>query len=122
MYKVRFHLAKGQNFMKWQIKSSTNTFYIDPEFFDIRLKGVTLKNQKGTATKINEGANKTVCAWMVVDDYIVLPSSNKDESKDYDRLQYNPRNNPFWNMDGVNIDNNTYGEVRSFGRSLFTKG
>ena len=120
MYKVRFHLAKGQNFMKWQNKSSTNTFYIDPQFFDIKLKGVTLRNHKGTASKINKGANMTVCAWMMVDDYIVQPS-NKKQLTHSNRIQYNPKIKPYWHMDGVNIDNSTYAEVESLGGSLYVK-
>ena len=33
MYKIRFHLAKGENFMKWQIKAPDLVRYVDPAEF-----------------------------------------------------------------------------------------
>ena len=63
-YKIRFHLAKGVNFMKWQIKDtkSGEVIYISPKDYSLHFEGVTLKNSKSTANRIKQGSNKTVCA------------------------------------------------------------
>ena len=66
IYQVRFHLAKGENFMKWQVKDLSNgeVNYYDPSEYQLVMYDSVLKNQKTTAKKINCGANKTVCAWI----------------------------------------------------------
>jgi phage terminase large subunit-like protein len=106
-YKIRFHLAKGKNFMKWQIKSADGVEYINPKEFSLHLEGVTLKNRKATAERINSGSNKSVCAWMLVDSYRVTKTYKT--SMLGDELRYNPRIAPHWllngeDADGMNID------------------
>ena len=106
-YKIRFHLAKGKNFMQWQIKSADKVEYINPKEFSLHLEGVTLKNRKTTAERINNGSNKSVCAWMLVDSYRVTKTYKT--SMLGDELRYNPRVAPHWllngeDADGMNID------------------
>ena len=52
-YKIRFHLAKGVNFMKWQIKDtkSGEVIYISPKYYSLHFEGVTLKNSKSPTAK-----------------------------------------------------------------------
>lgn len=64
---VRFHLGAGKNFMKWQVKEDGRVSYFDPETTNLVLINAKLRNQIETAKKINQGANKTVCAWVECD-------------------------------------------------------
>ena len=59
-FKVRFNLGRGENYQKWQITNNSNgeVSYLVPESFNLELRGCTLRNQKGAADKIYEGANK----------------------------------------------------------------
>ena len=52
MVKVRFHLAKGENYMKWQVKDANGDVqYLEPEQVSIKMYGCKLINQRGTAEK-----------------------------------------------------------------------
>lgn len=123
-YQVRFHLAKGENFMKWQVKDLSNgeVNYYDPSEYQLVMYDCVLKNQKTTAKKINCGANKTVCAWIRAGRVVIRSLARQSEypySLIYE-VSYNPRVNPFWtNYDGIDVDNTEYGEVMSVGRKLF---
>ena len=65
-YKVRFNLGRGDNYMKWKVSTpSGEATYHNPDDVLIIMKGCKLFNQKGSANKIYEGANKTVCAWVI---------------------------------------------------------
>ena len=124
IYQVRFHLAKGENFMKWQVKDLSNgeVNYYDPSEYQLVMYDCILKNQKTTAKKINCGANKTVCAWIRAGRVIIRSLARQSEypySMLY-QVSYNPRVNPFWtNYKGIDVDNTEYGEVMSVGRKLF---
>ena len=63
-YRVRFHLAKGDNYMKWQVfdRQSNTKDYIDPDSKSIVMLECELGNHPTTAKKIYNGENKTVCA------------------------------------------------------------
>ena len=112
-YRVRFHLAKGDNYMKWQVfdKQNNTKDYFDPDSKSIFMRGCVLGNQPSTAKKIFNGENKTVCAWISCDDYQVWNSStaivNPNAMTHY---KYNPRKNPHWftdthdNRDGLKFD------------------
>ena len=129
-YKVRFHLAKGENYKKWQIKNTrTNEVtYIDPHKFSLVLDDCKFRNQPGTARRIFNGENKTVCAWIecylvqwipvnVTDD----PDSNFRRHQVLHSVSYNPRIHPFWaSLHGENLDNYQATRVVSWGRELMS--
>lgn len=129
-YKVRFHLAKGENYKKWQIKNTkTNEVtYIDPHKFWLILDDCKFRNQRGTARRIFNGENKTVCAWIecyhaewvpvnVGDD----PDSNFRRHQVLHSVSYNPRIHPFWaSLHGENLDNYQATRVVSWGRELMS--
>lgn len=105
-YKVRFHLAKGENFMKWQVfdlKNNTKNYY-DPDTRSIIMRDCLLGNHAETAKKIFNGDNKTVCAWVACEEVRVV-----DSVPSLGRLtqyKYNPRKNPHWHTDRrTNADN-----------------
>lgn len=100
-YKVRFHLAKGENFMKWQVfdlKNNTKDYY-DPDTRSIIMRDCLLGNHAETAKKIFNGDNKTVCAWVACDDVRVVDSVPPIGSMT--NYKYNPRKNPHWHTDTI---------------------
>ncbi len=123
-YQVRFHLAKGENFMKFQVKDLSNgdTSYYDPEQYQLVLYDCILKNQKTTAKKINCGANKTVCAWIRAGRVVIRNLGSQSEypySPSYE-ITYNPRDKPYWcDYDGNDVDNTECGEILTANRKLF---
>ncbi|NBT57246.1 hypothetical protein EBT16_00520 [bacterium] len=113
--KVRFHLGRGPNYMKWQIKQRDGqTVYLDPSSVQLKLNNCTLKNNKRLAREIHEGANKTVCAWIMCD--FVELTQKKPEGTE---IGYNPRKNPFWTDGSNDLDNKKYDQIVSDGRRLY---
>jgi len=123
MYKIRFHLARGENFMKWQIKSDTGTQYISPDDVQLAMFNAKLRVQLGTSTKIHDGACKTVCAWIECEDLSFGdPWEQKGNFGDY-RIRFNPRNNPNWTDEDNNIINEeTFPLIITDDRTLIVVG
>lgn len=123
MYKVRFHLGRGDNFMKWQVRSIDGNAveYYRPEKEQIAMFNAKLRVQLGTSTKIHEGACKTVCAWIECEDFQVIGQSDlikKCESDFY--VRFNPRHNPNWTDTNGNIMNDdTFDVLVTEDRSIF---
>lgn len=133
MYKVRFHLGRGEHFMHWQIKSKLNTgdgtgakevvSYVDPQDNQLALLGCKLSVQPTAAQKIHDGANKTVCAWIECEAVQVLEVNRlKPNEQDY-RIKFNPRQSPNW-TDGYNniISGNEYEILFTNDRTLWVVG
>ncbi len=122
MYKVRFHLAKGEHYMHWQIKDENDeVIYYDPSETNLRLTNCTLKNQMGTAEKIFRGANKSVCAWIECEDYELHNRSTSLPIKH--KLSYNPKVLPFWHVrdrEYHNLDNCFIKDMYTIGREVFS--
>jgi roadblock/LC7 domain-containing protein len=123
MYKIRFHLARGENFMKWQVRSTDGNVveYYRPEKEQIAMFNAKLKVQLGTSTKIHEGACKTVCAWIECEDFQVLgqPDFVKPNVNDF-YVRFNPRVNPNWvDMHGNIMNDEEYNLIVTQDRSLF---
>lgn len=125
-FKVRFHLARGDNYMHWQVTDELNDFkeYINPKKVSIVMYGCVLKNYPKRARKIYEGQNKTVCAWVECEhiDYVY----DKAEVLDHDfarwakRLTFNPRVHPHWQSEGEeNLDNTEYTMLQTDNKMLF---
>jgi hypothetical protein len=122
-FKVRFHLAKGVNFMKWQVTSpSGNIEYFDPIDTQLTLTGCILKNHKKVAQTIFNGANKTVCAWVLCDEIFINTLGNfvqADKKDQSNRLRYNPRVMPNWEYGGIIVDSCKFNEIVSVDRGLY---
>jgi hypothetical protein len=114
MFKIRFHLAQGPNFMQWQIKGPEGIVYLDPALASLTLFGAKLCNQKATAQKIHNGANKSVCAWIKCD-RIEIGAAPGGE-----RVMFNPKKCVHWTNDkGENLDKKTFGAIQLRGRALY---
>lgn len=121
-YTVRFHLAKGVNFMKWQVKhiATGQVSYYCPSKVELRLFNCKLRNQSGTAKKINEGANKTVCAWIDCDSILIKSCSDDPYFKFTEEYKYDPKRFPYWvDSNKVNRDNTEHKELYTLGRCIY---
>lgn len=124
--KVRFNLGAGENYMKWKIDiPGQDARYISPGSVQLRMTGCTVKNQKSTASKIHQGANKSVCAWILCDEISILTDLNSMPSiaqlKNYEPLTYNPRVQPNWLCGGENVDGESYDRIVSLDKNLFVE-
>ena len=117
--KVRFHLAKGRHYQKWQISQNGVVSYFDPSTTVLRMTGCQLHNQRKTAEKIFFGKNKTVCAWVRCDNVEVMPQLPNAVPEGWVRVKYNPKTAPYWVVDGVNRDGAKIAELVSDGRGLY---
>lgn len=118
-YKVRFNLGKGENFMKWKISNPLyEATYHEPSEVLIIMTNCKLVNHKGTAKKIHDGANKTVCAWVECDDVRVI---NKAVTYlDGRQVCYNPRVTPHWMLGDDVVDKAEFKELFTVKKSIRT--
>jgi hypothetical protein len=121
-YKIRFNLGRGEHFMKWKVTSPEGCIdYYDPSSISIVMHDCKLRNQAGTAQKIHDGANKTVCAWIEAEDvYLVNKEQQVDWRNDLE-LSFNPRKTPHWvyTHEIGSIDNREIPIIMTQGRRLF---
>lgn len=118
MIKVRFNLGRGVNYMKWKVTYSDKTAsYYEPSLFNLNMKNCVLRNNKSTATKIFNGENKTVCAWITCDEIEITPFKNIEVSNK--TISFNPRATPNWVSDGVNVDNETFNELYTIDNKIY---
>jgi len=124
--KVRFNLGKGINYMKWKVQYPNGVVeYHNPSEVQLILKGCQLRNHKGVAKKIFDGANKTVCAWVLCEDIeIVKLTTNYIKlftqfDLMFDRLKYNPRVKPNWILNGDIVDNEFIHSIGSVDCGLY---
>jgi hypothetical protein len=117
-FKVRFNLGKGKNYMTWKVQGDGKAEYYSPEEYNVFMYGCTLKNHKAAAEKIHQGANKNVCAWILCDE--VLLAKNYQVPGGNTQLKYNPRTQPNWMAGDKIVDDQSFNEIWSDGRKLFT--
>lgn len=115
MYKVRFHLGAGINYLKWQVSIGNTVKYYDPNKVMLAMFGCELKNRPNIAQKIFDGAKKDVCAWVNCELVrVLLPTETNGKP-----VLYNPRKKPFWtNENGENLDGHKFGILLSNGKTL----
>jgi hypothetical protein len=123
-YRIRYHLAKGPNFMKWQIRNKDLGIedYFDPASFVYTCKNGKLNNSSRTAQRIHDGDNKTVCSWI---SYSEFGSVNQtlESFGVMSRISYNPRLKPHWtswDFEDANIDG-FEGDVYIINKSLYVR-
>ena len=103
--KVRFNLGRGKNFMKWKVQYPNGVIeYYSPSEAQLVMTRCQLKNHKKTAQKIFEGANKTVCAWVLCEEIDIRKETFIQFDVNCDRIRYNPRVQPNWLLNGEIVD------------------
>lgn len=121
MIKVRFHLAKGKNYQQWQVRDGDEVSYFNPEEVSLVLEDTKLVNHSKGATKIWDGANKSVVAWIECRAYGVHPYGAQN-SRETEELYFNPRQVPYWiSQDGENIDNREDEALYTIGRKVYSQ-
>jgi hypothetical protein len=104
--RVRFNLGKGANYMKWKVEHPNGTVeYYKPTEVQLIMKNCQLRNHKKTAQKIFDGANKTVCAWVLCEELLIVKKDFTQFDEVYTRIKYNPRVQPNWLLNGEVADN-----------------
>ena len=119
-YRVRFHLAKGEHYMYWQVKNldTKEVKYYNPEVYSLYIMTATLKNQKATAEKIHAGENKSVCAWVNCEE-VHATKNSRLIVRGADKMNYNPRRAPYWtDSTGRNMDNMSFLSLTTSGRTI----
>jgi len=120
--KVRFNLGRGANYMKWKIQYPNGVVqYHNPNEVQLVMRGCQLRNHKGVAQKIFDGANKTVCAWVLCEQIDVIKDTFACVDTIWDRIRYNPRVQPNWMFNGNIADNQYFGTIASVDYGLYTK-
>ena len=119
--KVRFNLSRGENYMKWKVMYNDGRVdYHHPAEVQINMFGCILSNSRKTAEKIFTGeTTKVVCAYIKCEDVQVITDNFKTESNT--QIKYNPREMPFWNIGGKNVDGNYYEELFTIDYKVFLK-
>jgi hypothetical protein len=109
--KVRFNLGRGANYKKWKIIYPEGLIvYHNPNEVQLILKTCRLINQKNQSKKIFDGANKSVCAWVLCEE-IEIHYGKPFNVSDNPEIRFNPRIKPNWVVDGVESDNLLIREV-----------
>lgn len=86
---------------KSKIKSGSNDILVDPQTHMIVMRGCYLHNSATRAEKIHTGAiHKERCAWITCDSFEIVPL----EDIEGDEIKYNPKVNPFFDLNGENVD------------------
>ena len=118
-YQVRFHLGAGENFGKWQVKCLAGVLYFDPAKVSLTMLDCQLRNQRGTAQKVHDGANKSVCAWVDCNELLVEGPVEMAGIT----VAYNPKIAPYWrNLAGECIDNKRADVLRTVGKQVIFTG
>lgn len=119
-FKIRFHIGQGENYMKWRIEDVTTkkVWFFEPSEFEAVIINGKLYNQKSAANKINQGSNKTVCAWIMAENVVMYSTENLWMKG---QVSYNPRVMPHWiDNNGNNADKLEFERMQIVERKIFT--
>lgn len=120
MYNIRFNLGRGKGYMKWKIIDSEKQIKIvDPNRVCLVMTNCVLHNNKNSANKIFNGANKQVCAHIICDTLEIIDPINHRPCG-VEKISYNPRIKPYWvDNNDIDIDNKKIGKIISHGKNLY---
>jgi len=110
MYRFRFHLQRGKDYLKWQLKNvDAKTKCYLPVGVKIKLMNCVLVNNPSSANKIFTGESaKFVCAWIEFESYEFI----KELPETKINIRFNPRVDIHWFSDTVaNLDGSHYKEL-----------
>lgn len=122
MIRVRFHLARGANYQKWQIKKrGFDPVFHDPDEVCLSLFRARLVNRRSTAEKIYQGSAKSVCAWVECESVEAVPRILRPGGT---QVSYNPRVAPHWLSEAYegSADGDRFEVIRTFGKNLYGYG
>ena len=120
--KIRFNLAKGENYMKWKVNHSDGRVsYLNPTEVQLILTKCQLNNNKRSAQMIFDGGNKVVCAWILCESVEIKRDKFNQSDLTGKRLAYNPRKKPYWTLYGLDVDMDmtTHDKIESVDYGLY---
>ena len=118
--RVRFNLGRGKNFMKWKVEfPDKRVQYFDPTTTQLVMYGCQLRNYKKVAEKIYNGANKTVCAWVLCESIDIRTKTFIPFDVNCDRIRYNPRIKPNWLLNDEVADDHKVDMIGSVDYGLY---
>tara|TARA_R110000851_G_scaffold4416_1_gene17951 strand:+ start:2484 stop:3020 length:537 start_codon:yes stop_codon:yes gene_type:complete len=116
-YKIRFNLGRGENYLKWKVTSPNGAVnYYEPNKVCLHMENCKLVNQKGSAQKIFDGANKTVCAWIESETVTIFTPSNIGQGI---KVTFNPRVQPNWVCDGEIVDKGRFDVLYTYESGVY---
>ena len=126
---VRFHLGRGKNYMKWQVRvkhgaRTTEIYYYDPNEYQLEMRGCKLVNKVNKAKQVHKNGVKDVAGWVECEEvmlrkdfYPTLPVDNLE------RLFYNPIVDVHWRRDSdcgeFDWDNSEYQTLITSGKRVY---
>jgi hypothetical protein len=118
MFQVRFHLGRGKNFLRWQVRGPGGVRYVDPETSMLKLEGCVLKNRRSVATRVNKTQKRDVCGHVACRSVEVLESVEVDRGS---MVHFDPKVAPYWTVEGREgpQDGLEVEAMVSFGRRLY---
>jgi hypothetical protein len=120
VYRVRFHLQSGKNFMKWQIRQGKKVVYIDPAQHKLEMLGCKLVNKINKAKQVHKRGVKDVAGWVECDDVVINDEIGVDN---LERLFYNPIRDPQWRRESDDgefaWDNSEYATLVTQGKQVY---
>lgn len=120
MYRVRFHLQSGRNYMKWQIRHGKSVVYVDPSKDNLEMVGCKLVNKLNKAKKVHAAGRKDVSGWIECERVII---NNENPTDDLERLFYNPIRDPQWRRESdcgeFSWDDSKYSTLITSGKNVY---
>lgn len=116
---IRFHLAKGQNYKKWQITTiEKNKKIINyyPTNIQLQLNNCKLINKINKAQKIYKSGKKDVCGWIEFETFEII---NECSTDNLEELFYNPIKNPRWIKNNQIVDNYQFDKLITNNNQVF---
>jgi len=122
-FKVRFHLGRGKDYMKWRLEDSKErkVEFLDPDSVQLVMTNCVLTNRSNRAKKIFSGEiNKEPIAF--------IQCAHVEKRKKFEKiipvgkLSYNPRKAPHWqDINGNDIDGHYFDKIITSGRSVYAE-
>lgn len=122
---VRFHLGRGKNYMKWQVRTkngarTVDINYYDPKEYTLELIDCKLINKLNKAKKVHEKGVKDVAGWVKCNKVVVNSNNPVDN---LERLFYNPIVDVHWRRDSDNgefaWDDSEYATLVTQGKQVY---
>ena len=108
---------KLQVFLLLFLESVVFSFLLLPLLCVSFFKVQVLKNNQNSAQDIYNGAHKKVCAWVLCESVEIKDDDFSSHSDD--QIKYNPRIQPNWLLNDVDVDNEKFDTIVSDNRRLF---
>lgn len=122
---VRFHLARGQHYMHWQIKivqgrDKVDVYYYDPFYYQLEMVGCKLVNYPNKAKKVYEAGVHDVSGWVRCEEVMI---NNEIMVDNLEKLYYNPIRDPYWRRESDSNefiwDNSEYATLVTNGKQVY---